>query len=378
MQVSRSQVLAYRVAAQGLHRYAHAVDELAVLDIGVQEAMGHPAALAFAARLPADAQLAPDAVPVGPGRDLALVWSLRGAPHVHRRAELDRLAAALWPLAEADAAARLNETGPSVKKAGIPALEQYRIAVTEMRAAVAKPTGKGAASTAVSKRLPPAMLRDCRACKARHISDSAMRVASLAAGLELEPGTSPPVLLRRPRGRVPKRPDLSALAELARRYLTLLGPATVADVADYLEARRADVAQALDGALPDLAEVSVDGRTALLPAEQIELLREPPDPDPVRLLGPFDPYLQARDRDLLVPEKAVQKALWPVLGRPGALLVEGEVAGSWRAKSSGKKLTITVATFLPVPRSVRRQLEAEAERVAQVRGASDVAVLGPS
>lgn len=375
MRATRSQVLAYRVAAQGLHRDAAAVTDLAVLDIGVQEAMGHPAALAFAARLPSDVSLAPADVPVGPDADLALVWSLRGAPHVHRRSELDQLAGALWPLSEADAATRLNETCASVQKAGIAALEQYRIAVAKMRAAVRKPTGKGAASTAVSKQLPAVMLRDCRACKARHLSDSAMRTASLPAGLELEPGTSPPVLLRRRDAKVPNRPDIHALAELARRYLTLLGPATIADVAGYLEARRADVQEALDGGLADVVEVEVDGRTALLPAEQAKLLRKPPDPDPVRLLGPFDPYLQARDRDLLVPDKAAQKALWPVLGRPGVLLVDGEVAGMWRTKTSGKKLTINVETFLPVPRAAWRELDAEAERIAQVRGATSVTVM---
>jgi hypothetical protein len=311
---------------------------------------------------------------VGPGHPRALWWSRGGPPHVHRRAELDRLAAALWPLSEADATVRLNETGPSVQRAGIPALEQYRLAVDEMRAAVTEPTGKGAASTAVSKKLPAVMLRDCRACKVRHLSDSAMRTASLPAGLELEPGTSPPVLSRRRGAKLPKRPDVPALAEFARRYLTLLGPATLADVAGYLEARRADVEDALDGKVADLTEVSVDGATALLPAEHSGLLRKPPDPDPVRLLGPFDPYLQGRDRNLLVPEKTAQKVLWPVLGRPGAVLVEGEIAGTWRTKASGKKLAISVDPFVPLPRGAVKQLDAEAERVAQVRGAKDVSI----
>jgi hypothetical protein len=118
VQVNRAQVLAYRVAAQGLHRDAGKIDDLAVLDIGIQEAMGHPAALAFAPRLPPHVDLTPDAIPVGPGHDLALVWSMRGAPHVHRRVELDEVAGALWPLSESDATTRLNETGPSGTPAG--------------------------------------------------------------------------------------------------------------------------------------------------------------------------------------------------------------------------------------------------------------------
>jgi winged helix DNA-binding protein len=372
MRATREQVIAYRVAAQGLHRDGGSVGELAVLDIGVQEAMGHPAALAFAARLPQDVALGPADVAVGPGHRLALAWTLRGAPHVHRRRDLDAVGRALWPLSEADAAGRLNETGPSVKKAGIAALEQYEIAVRAMREVVTSPIAKGAASTAVTKRVPKVMWRDCRPCKAHHVSDSAMRSAAPAAGIEMEPGTAPPVLVPRAKAKLPDRPDPKAVAKLALGYLALLGPAGTGEFAGYLDARRADVATAWPE--DDLVEVSIDDRSAWLPADRLDALRTAPEPDIVRLLGPFDPYLQARDRDLIVPDKAVQKTLWPVLGRPGALFVDGEIAGTWRTKASGSKLTITVDAFGPLRPSAWKQVEVEAGRVAEVRGAKDVTV----
>jgi hypothetical protein len=377
VEVSREQVLAYRVAVQGLHRdAAGAVGELGVLDIGVQEAMGQPAALAFAARLPASVAVGPGDVAIGPGRKLALAWTLRGAPHVHRRRDLDAITRALWPLSEADAAGRLNETGPSVRRIGIPALEQFQLAVDAMRQVVTSPTAKGAASTEVTRRIPEGMRRDCRVCRAWHISDSAMRAAAPAAGLELEPGTAPPVLVPRRSAKPPSGPAPAAVRTLALAYLTYLGPARVGDVAGYLEARRAD----LEPLWPaeELVEVSVEGRPAALRAADVEALRSAPPPEMVRLLGPFDPYLQARDRDLLVPDRSLHKLLWPVLGRPGVLLVDGEVAGTWRTKAAGTKagpkLTITVTEFAPLPASVWRQVDEEAARVAEVRGASDVTV----
>jgi hypothetical protein len=371
MDVSREQVIAYRVAAQGLHRESASVGKLDVLDIGVQEAMGNPAALAFAARLPDGVPVGPDDVAIGPGHRLALAWTLRGAPHVHRRRDLDAVARALWPLSEADAAGRLNETGPSVAKAGIPALEQFALAVRAMRDVVTSPTAKGAASTAVTKRIPSVMRRDCRACKTQHISDSAMRASAPAAGLEIEPGTAPPVLLPRRGAKLPSAPDPKAIGALATGYLTYLGPADIGEFAGYLDARRADVVPAW----PDeLAEVSVKGRRAWLPADRLDALGTAPAARLVRLLGPFDPYLQARDRDLIVPDKVVQKTLWPVLGRPGALFVDGEIVGTWRTKAAGAKLTITVDAFAPLRPAVWKQIEAEAERVAEVRGASDVQV----
>lgn len=367
MKVSRQQVLAYRARAQGLLRDVSKVGDLAVLDLGVQEAMGHPAAAAFDVRLKGTP---PDDV-FGPGKPLALVWSLRGAPHVHRRAELNALAKALYPLSEADAIGRLNETGPSVAEAGITGAEQFELALEAMAAVIDKPTAKGAASSGVTKRLPDVMARDCRPCKARHISDSAMRTTALAAGLELQPGTAPPVLQPRPKAVRPSKPDTAAIRTLIDAYLRLLGPATSREVADYLGARRADLEQYW----PDgLTEVEVEGKPAYVPADAVDALAAAKPVELVRLLGGFDPYLQARDRDLIVPDKTLQKTLWPVLGRPGALFVDGDVVGVWRPKTSGKKLALNVDAFVPLPASTWKQVEAEAERVAAYRGATSVSV----
>jgi hypothetical protein len=365
--VSRVQVLAYRFAAQQLDRSAQSPADLAVLDIGVQHSGADSVRLAFDARL---ASTPPDDG-FGPGEPLALAWSLRGAPHVHRRSDLDDLAGALYPLSEADAAGRLTETGPSIARAGIPALQQYALAVRAMRAVVHRPMSKGAASTAVTRRIPEVMWRDCRACQARHLSDSAMRLAALAAGLECQPGTSPPVLQPRGRVRVPKAADVGALQRLILGYLRLLGPASQADVAGYLVARRADVAAIWPDAL---VAVSVGGRTGWLPADCVADLRTAVIPESVRLLGAFDPWLQARDRWLIVPDEAMHASLWPVLGRPGVLLVDGEVVGMWRPRASARKLALTVSAFAPLAPSTWAAVEAEAERVAAVRGATSVAV----
>ncbi|MDP9091382.1 MAG: winged helix DNA-binding domain-containing protein [Actinomycetota bacterium] len=365
VKATRAQVIAYRVASQGLHRDTATAGKLGVLDIGVQDSSVDGARLAFDARL---AKPLP-ASSIGPGKPLALTWSLRGAPYVHRRADLNQLAAALWPLSEPDAAGRLNETGPSVARAGIPALEQWAVAVEAMHEVVTKPMGKGAASTAVTRRIPRQMWRDCRGCKAMHISDSAMRPAALTAGLEIEPGSSPPVLLPRPRAVVPAGVDVAGVLKLIKAYLTLLGPAAPGDAAGYLDARRADVQDIWPS---DLVEVTVDGRTGWLPADRVAALEKAQPADLVRLLGPFDPYVQARDRELIVPDKALHKTLWPVLGRPGILLVGGEVLGIWRPKAAGVKLTVAVEAFAPLPASAWTQIEAEAERVGAVRGARDI------
>lgn len=362
VRASREQVLAHRIAAQGLHRTGRALHRLAVLDIGVQDASPELARLAFDARL----ATTPDESVFGPNTDLVLAWAQRGAPFVHRRADVDALAAALYPMSEADARARLNESGPAVQRAGIEALEQFELAASAMRSVVTQPMPKGEASTAVTTQLPPALRRECRSCATRHVSDSAMRSSFLAAGLELEPDTSPPVLRRRPKATLPKQVDRVALKRLVLAYLTVLGPATDADVADYWGVRRTDLGDAWPG--DELVEVAIGKRTAYLPEKQQKSFAAPKDPDPVRLLSGIDPYLQARDRDLLVPDKDRHKRLWPVLGRPGVLLAGGELVAVWRAKASSGKLTVTVEPFARLPKATTTELDGEAERVAAVRG----------
>ena len=175
-----------------------------------------------------DREAGPTDVAVGPGHRLALAWTLRGAPHVHRRATSTRSPRALWPLSEADAAGRLNETGPSVKRAGIPALEQFEIAVDAMRAVVTTPDRRRARPAPRSRaRLPKPMRRDCRPCKTRHISDSAMRSAALAgrAGDRAGHGAAGAAP---PQGRQAARtaPDPRRCARWRIAYLRCLGPAT--------------------------------------------------------------------------------------------------------------------------------------------------------
>jgi hypothetical protein len=134
-------------------------------------------------------------------------------------------------------------------------------------------------------------------------------------------------------------------------------------VAGYLDAPAADVRARWPS---DAVEVTVEGeRRWLLEDAASRAALEAPAPDGVRLLGAFDLFLQARDRNLLVADKARTKALWPVLGRPGAVLAGTEVAGMWRARKAGKRLHLTVTRWSGLPRDA---LTEQAERLAAFRG----------
>ena len=182
-------------------------------------------------------------------------WSLRGAPHAYRRSEAAQVAAAVAPWSEADAAKRIFDASRPLRAAGIPVLEALDVIASQMRDIVTTPTAKGDLSRELTARLDAPYLRFCRVCDATHTYEQPFRLALLRAGLELEPGTSPPVLRRIPgwRGpaaRVPEHLDP------VRAVLHLLGPATPRHVAAYVDAPVREVGARWP---EDVTTVEVDG-----------------------------------------------------------------------------------------------------------------------
>jgi Winged helix DNA-binding domain len=366
---SRRQVLAYRMAAQGLGRDVTDAFDLDVLALGLQHTSIGTIRLALAARLPEVP--AGKADPVADEKRYAVLWSVRGAPHLHRRADLRALAGALWPLSDADAMTRLAAERAAMKKAGISGLQAFTAAANAVRAVVTKPRPKGDVSAGVTTRLPAAYSYACRSCKATHVYGGIFQLVGLPAGIRHEPDTSPPILTPL-EGRPAVPSKASGTQEVVRSYLRLHGPATPADVASYVGTSQTH----LRPVWPDdgLAEVTVDGRRCWIPADRTEALRDAAPPG-VRLVPAYDPFLQSRDRDLLVPDPARQKEVWKILGNPGAVVVDGEVAGTWRSRTTGKKrLTLTVQPFGTLTKKVRNEIEDEAQRIGVARGTAEVAV----
>jgi hypothetical protein len=363
--VSRAQVLAHRVAAHQLDRSGpDDATDLAIVDLGVQDTPAGSAAQSLAARLPATAE-----VDTSDGRRWASVWGVRGAPHVHRRGDLRAFAAALWPVDADDAAARLAATGTSFRKDGVDSLEVIRLTAAAYGEVVTDEVPKGEASAALTGRVPDQAVSWCRGCETRHLSDQLMRVAALPGGARLVPGEKATLA---PIARWPGIPDGRAgLDGLIRTYLTLNGPTPRGDVATYFGTTQKALAEAWPD---DLEDVTVDGRRAVALPAVLDALADAPAPRLTRLLPRGDPWLLARDRSVTVPEKAHHKVLWPMLGHPGAVLVDGEVVGAWRTRATATRLDITVTAFTPVPKARKAEVDAEARRVAAVRARDDVTV----
>jgi hypothetical protein len=374
--LTRDQVVALRIRAQQLDREPtdRAPTDAAIFDLGVQETGRDGASWALVNRgLPLGSQ---DELYECP--DVVLVWTLRGAPHFYRRAEILDVLTATSPYSDRDAAKRLINAATPLEQAGIGPREGLGVVARELRIVVDRPRVKGEVSTRLSERLDDSYLRDCRRCDAVHVWELPFRYGALYGGLELEPGTSPPVLRRIPgwpRRTAGPAPDPSGAPERLqpiRACLRLLGPLTPQQVAGFLDAAVADVKEHWPS---EAVEVIVDGKRSWTLGEP-----DPPEParDLVRLLGPFDLLLQSRDRQLLVGDKARHKALWPSIGRPGAVLVGTDLVGTWRPRAAGAKLGLQLELWDPVTKAVRTRIAMQAERLAAHRGLALTGVTGES
>jgi len=163
-----------------------------------------------------------------------------------------------------------------------------------------------------------------------------------------------------------------AKAELARRYLHVLGPGNVAGFGNWAGLR-------LPGpALELVAEERIQVRTPagdgwILASDEASFRRSPPPPPAaVRLLPSGDTYLLywGRDRELIVPDAGQRAAVWTPRVWPGAVLIGSEVAGTWRRAEH----QVSVQALRMLTALEREAVEHEVERLPLPGLKRDVAV----
>jgi hypothetical protein len=131
-------------------------------------------------------------------------------------------------------------------------------------------------------------------------------------------------------------PD-DARRELARRYLHVLGPATSASFASWAGIAASQGRATFDelAAANELVEVTTPvGDAQVLTSDEASFRAAPGTQRPAaaRLLPSGDTFYLywGRNRELLVPDAQHQAQLWTTRVWPGALLVNGEISGTWR------------------------------------------------
>jgi hypothetical protein len=150
-----------------------------------------------------------------------------------------------------------------------------------------------------------------------------------------------------------------ARLELARRYLHVFGPATPATFAQWAGIRPPAGRAAFDALAGSLTPVrSPVGDAWILTLDEPTFRVPVGHAAAVRLLPSGDAYflLQGADRELLVPDSVRRRELWTPRVWPGAVLVAGEIVGTWRRAQAD----VTIVSWRRLTPSEREAVEAEA------------------
>ena len=170
-------------------------------------------------------------------------------------------------------------------------------------------------------------------------------------------------------GRAPETPpDADRL--LVRKFLHCHGPSTPALLAEWLGCSPAQ-ARLWNSVAQELEPVSVEGKARWFLSADRDALAHPCGPqERLLLLGPHDPYLDTRDRDVLLPDKALQKLVWRTVGNPGAVVLDGRISGVWTARTVRDRLELSVTAWQAFSARQQSMLEIRAQEYAAFRGLS--------
>ena len=363
MEIDADQVLAFRLARSGL----------AVRDVrGLAKAAACPASdfardaalLALAARADGVSREAyARAVDAG---DLVLAHVIRGAIHALPPGDHALYGRALIARDDDELGAQLGRQVQRLAAehgfAPSEALEEV-VAATKDALADGRALDKNELHEEFRARVRADVMPWCRSCKSHHVAPMLWRYATVKAGARLDSER------RYKMGKPGRTPSAS---EAVRRFIGFYGPATPGDFAEWAGLAKSHAQRLWDEAAGDLAEVGVGRRKGWILSEDGGAIESPPAADGIRLLPPGDPFLQRPNRPLLAPDDELRKRLFRPVASPGAVLTDGRLAGLWRMKMKGKKAEVTVERL---GRLARRELEEEAQRVAELRGAPEATLV---
>ena len=374
---TRDQVLAFRLDGHNLvnRRPPSELVEVAAA-CGIRNTPPGSAALALPARV---ADLTPAVVERALAEDKTLVevLAMRISPHVVPARDAAVFTLGALPIEEESLRKVLANLAAGLIEAGISASEALEQAAEAAHAELeAGMLARGTLSEGMTRRLPEALGPWCRACRSHHVGESLFRLVGVRGVFVISRRGKKNLYVRTDHwlGAMPEGDRAAARGELLRRYLRCFGPSTVNDFAAWIGIATAEARRTWDQLADRLVEVDLEGRRAWLHTDDLARLESPPQPAGVRLLPPYDAYLDQRDRATLLPDKALHRRVWAILGNPGVMFVDGQLTGLWRPQKKGRRLAVTVEPFAPLSRQARAEIEAEAALIAPHRGCTSAEV----
>ena len=164
--------------------------------------------------------------------------------------------------------------------------------------------------------------------------------------------------------------------ELVRKFLRCYGPSTRSSFESWLGCSPAQGRRLWNGLASEMTEVTVNGKKSWLLTEDLPSLLEirqsfadgsAPAPERLLLLGPHDPWLDLRDREIILPEKALHRLVWKTVAKPGAAAKGGRIVGVWNSRTRKDGLEISLNLWNDLPREQLQTLKEQAKEYASFR-----------
>jgi hypothetical protein len=362
------QVAAWRTARHHLDERAPAKAMLEVVaDIaGLHAQVMSSAELTLAARVEG---LEPDAVRRALWKDRSLVktWAMRGTLHLLPAAEFP-----LWQAARSTT--RLWESGAWQRGFGVTLDELQRVNDALAQALDGQLLTREELATRVGELTGSEELGD----KLRGSWGAMLKPAAALGLVCFAPNQGQQVRFTRPDtwlgGWTDHDPE-QAMDQVTRRFLAASGPVTREDFARWWGIPSPAKGRKLLERLGDeVARVELDGTAAYALADDLPGLTAAGwggGSPTVRLLPAFDQYVVTATlhAERLMPGPFKARVYRPQGWLSPVLLVGGRMEGVWSQEVKGRRVQVTIEPFAgPLPASVRRAAEAEAERLAGVAG----------
>ena len=165
-----------------------------------------------------------------------------------------------------------------------------------------------------------------------------------------------------------KRNRDKALAEIALRYFTSHGPATLQDFAGWTGLSAEDARAALDGAASRLSREKIGDQTYWTSQNSAKVSQD--ISDVAFLLPGFDEYLLGyKDRGAVLDPQHAQKIAPTSNGRfQPTIILNGRVAGTWQRLADKRKCSIKLYPFNRLAKAHRAAIEHTAERYGKFLG----------
>lgn len=373
------QVLAFRLHRHNLtHRLPPESLVTAAAGCGIQETPLGSADAAFVTRVEG---LTPEAMQQArlDARSLVALWSVRGAPYVVPAADIGVFTIGALPVDQTSFKQTLGGWANALEDAG---LDPFRVLDDMASAASEVLDGQAMDVNDLRDRVYAGVEALSRVKRPdfthADMPEPLFRALGTCGAVCIVAGRGTNAELARTDQWLPAFPDVPdpgpARAELARRFLHCYGPATPRQFAEWTQRSLSDAKDAFSIIGEELIEVRCDGEEAFLHRDDEPDLSSPPQPTGLRLLPLQDPYLQQRDRAKLLPDEKHRREMWRPVRGPGAVVVNGAIVGTWRARTKGKRLALTLQPFAALSRDVQDEIETEARLIAPFRGCETVEV----